>query len=83
MLLHKLISRLLIFLYHAKNVTNLWKQKTLDKISEILCYASLMPLSSEAERMMKLVVKLENNKVNNILYKILWPPSLFFYDPWC
>ena len=66
------------FLYHAKNVTNLWKQKTLDKISEILCYASLMSLSSEAETMMKRVLKLDNNQLNYILCKMLWPPSLLF-----
>ena len=66
------------FLYHAKNVTNLRKQKTLDKISEILCYASLMSLSSEAETMMKRVLKLDNNQLNYILCKMLWPPSLLF-----
>ena len=59
------------FLYHAKNVTNLWKQKTLDKISEILCYASVMYLSSEAETMMKRVLKLDNNQPNNILCAML------------
>ena len=66
------------FLYHAKNVTNLWKQKTLDKITEILCYASLMYLSSAAETMMKRVLKLGNNQLNNILCAMLWPPSLLF-----
>ena len=66
------------FLYHTKNVTNLWTQKTLDKISEILCYASLMSLSSEAETTMKRVLKLGNNQLNNILCKMLWPPSLLF-----
>ena len=66
------------FLNHAKNVTNLWKQKTLDKITEILCYASLMYLSSEAETMMKRVLKLGNNQPNNILCAMLWPPSLLF-----
>ena len=65
-------------LYHAKNVTNLWKQKTLDKISEILCYASVMYLSSEAETMMKRVLKVDNNQPNNILCAMLWPPSLLF-----
>ena len=80
MLSHKLIypRRAAYFLYHAKNVTNLWKQKTLDKISEILCYASVMYLSSEAETMMKRVLKLDNNQLNYILCKMLWPPSLLF-----
>ena len=80
MLSHKLISTLLFkpCTERWKNVTNLWKQKTLDKITEILCYASLMYLSSEAETMMKRVLKLGNNQPNNILCAMLWPPSLLF-----
>ena len=80
MLSHKLISTLLFkpCKERWKNVTNLWKQKTLDKITEILCYASLMYLSSEAETMMKRVLKLGNNQPNNILSAMIWPPSLLF-----
>ena len=37
-----------------------------------------MSLSSEAETMMKRVLKLDNNQLNYILCKMLWPPSLLF-----
>ena len=37
-----------------------------------------MYLSSEAETMMKRVLKLDNNQPDNILCAMLWPPSLLF-----